>query len=86
MKIRSPKIKANEWFTDELVKLRAKVRKLYMKAMKSKRPLARQHYREEQRRFKKKCKKAKIKSWRYFVETTPNENRMAVLNLSLIHI
>ena len=39
-----------------------------------------QTYKAEQKRFKKRCAKAKLKAWRYFVETTPDESRMAVLN------
>ena len=80
LQYRSDKIKANKWFTKDLVKHRAKVRKLYYRAMRSRGHVQLQTYKAEQKRFKKRCAKAKLKSWRYFVETTPDESRMAILN------
>ena len=37
-------------------------------------------YNAAKKKYRKKCLAAKTRSWRYFVETTPDESKMAILN------
>ena len=72
--------RANAWFDEDLRKLRSKVRRQYGKAARSKKETERSKFRSMNKAYRKKCALAKKKSWRKFVETTPNENKMSILN------
>ena len=56
------------------------VRRAYVRAARTKRAVERQKYKKLQKKYKFQCRKAKRKSWRFFLETTPNENKMAIVN------
>ena len=48
--------------------------------MKSRSNTERQKYNTLHKTYKKRCAREKSKSWRRFIETTPSEAKMAVLN------
>ena len=73
-------VKSNKWFTEELGKVRKNVRKLYSKMKRTKKEGDKKRFHAAKKLYQKKCAAAKTRSWRYFVETTPNESKMAVLN------
>ena len=73
-------VQGNKWFTEDLAILRKKVRKQFSRAMKARNHTERQKYKDLPKKYKKRCAREKSRSWRLFVETTPLEAKMAVLN------
>ena len=72
--------KKSDWYTEDLRLLANKVRRQYHNATRSKSQLERMKYKKIQKKYQIMCRKAKRKSWRAFLDTTPDETKMAAIN------
>ena len=63
--------KKNHWYTEDLREFSKKVRRQYSTAKRIKSAYEMSKYKKLQRKYRIKCRRAKRKSWRLFIETTP---------------
>ena len=75
-----PKVGESLWYSDALRFLHHRVRKQFKKAVNTGVPDELEKYRVLHGKFRRRCRRAKDKSWRQFVSDTPNEHKMAVLS------
>ena len=83
--------RANRWYTPQLAAQAKRVKKQYLRAKRTKSLIERNKYLKMQKKYGKACAHMKQKAWRSYVDSTPNESKMAILDkilqrLSLIHI
>ena len=69
-----------DWYTEDLRKLSAAVRRQYNTSRRTRSAVERIKYLKIQKKYKKACRRAKRRSWRYFLETTPDETKMATVD------
>ena len=75
-----PKVKESLWFTDKLKILNRRVRKQYDRALRIDSQEERDKYLSLHGKFRRRCRRAKDRSWRKFVSDTPDEHKMAFLS------
>ena len=79
-KERVPKVKESLWFSDKLKFLSRRVRKQYDVAVRVNTQEERDKYLTLHGKFRRRCRRAKDRSWRKFVSDTPDEHKMAYLS------
>ena len=79
-KERIPKVKESLWFTEKLRQLNRRVRKQYDKAIRVGTQEEQDKYMTLHGKFRRRCRRAKDRSWRKFVSETPDEHKMAFLS------
>ena len=84
-KERVPRVKESQWFSEKLQQLNRRVRKQYDKAMRIDTHEERDKYAILHGKFRRRCRRAKDKSWRRFVSETPDEHKMAFLSKLALH-
>ena len=75
----------SEWYTDKIEKLHHRVRKQYKKAMNTEVDEEMQKYHVLRKKFRRRCRRAKNITWRTFVNSTGNQNDMALLSKIALH-
>ena len=74
-----PKVGESLWYSEKLRLLHLRVRKQFWKAVASGVQDEMEKYQVLHGKFRRRCRRAKDRSWRQFVSETPNEHKMAVL-------
>ena len=77
---RIPKINESLWFSESLRILHHRVRKQYKKAVTTGVQEELTKYNLLHSKFRRRCRRARDRSWRKFVSETPNEHKMALLS------
>ena len=72
--------KKSDWFTEDLRLYAIKVRRQFSNAKRIRSPLEQMKYKKMQKKYKLMCRRAKSKSWRVFIDSTPDETKMAAVN------
>ena len=67
------------WFTNEHQKIKARVNKLYIRAIKSRKEDDRKAYKKEQKYYKKKCKKDRRNAWHRYLDGISSAKEIAKL-------
>ena len=77
---KNTKCRANRWYSTQLADLAKRVKKQYLRSTRTKSNLERLRYKSLQKKYSKQCAKAKLLAWRSYVDATPNESKMAILD------
>ena len=75
----------SEWFTDQLRSLQIKVKKQYRKAQSNDTLEEHEKFKNVRNKFRRRCRRAKNRSWRKFVSETTSEHKMAELSKIALH-
>ena len=81
----SHKRKKADWYTEEIASLHVRVRKQFKKAMDTGVEEEKEKYEILRKKFRRRCRRSKTRSWRKFVDETPDQNKMAVLSRIALH-
>ena len=80
-----PRIRESLWFGEKLQQLGRRVRKQYDRAKRVDTQEEKDKYLSLHGKFRRRCRRAKDKSWRQFVSETPDEHKMAFLSKLALH-
>ena len=75
----TPSVKESLWYTDSLRLLHERVRRQHKTAMTTQIQDEIEKYNALHRKYRRRCRRARDRSWRKFVSDTPDEHKMALL-------